>query len=58
MQALRRRTDAEIFAKFPMRLVPTYPGDDRLESDFFAPFWESAPALVKTTLRDIFERAD
>jgi GT2 family glycosyltransferase len=55
VQAGRRRGDAEIFAKFPMRLVPTYPGDDRLESDFFQPFWEGAPPLVKTTLRDIFE---
>jgi GT2 family glycosyltransferase len=58
VQARRRRTDAEIFAKFPMRLVPTYPGDDRLENDFFSPFWESAPPLVKSTLRDIFERPD
>jgi hypothetical protein len=55
VQERRRRTDAEIFAKFPMRLVPTYPGDEWLESDFFAPFWEGAPTLVKTTLRDIFE---
>jgi hypothetical protein len=58
VQARRRRTDAEIFAKFPMRLVPTYPGDDRLESDFFAPFWEAAPSLMRTTLREIFERPD
>jgi hypothetical protein len=55
VQARRRRGDAEIFAKFPMRLVPTYPGDDRLDSDFFAPFWEGAPPLVRSTLRDIFE---
>ena len=55
VQAGRQRSDAEIFAKFPMRLVPTYPGDERLASDFFAPFFESAPALVRTTLAEIFE---
>ncbi len=55
VQAGRRRADADIFAKFPLRLVPTYPGDDRLASDFFAPFFESGPALVRTTLAEIFE---
>ncbi len=55
VQAGRQRGDAEIFAKFPMRLVPTYPGDERLASDFFAPFFASAPALVRTTLSEIFE---
>ncbi|HTR04556.1 MAG TPA: glycosyltransferase [Thermoanaerobaculia bacterium] len=55
VQAGRRREDAEIFAKFPLRLVPTYPGDDRLASAFFAPFFESAPGLVRTTLAEIFE---
>jgi hypothetical protein len=55
VQAGRRRPDAEIFAKFPLRLVPTYPGDERLASDFFAPFFASAPALVRTTLAEIFE---
>ncbi len=57
VQAGRQRADSEIFAKFPMRLVPTYPGDERLASDFFAPFFESAPALVRTTLSEIFEAA-
>ncbi len=55
VQALRRRPDAEIFARFPLRLVPTYPGDERLASEFFAPFFESAPALMRTTLARIFE---
>ncbi|MEP6993342.1 MAG: glycosyltransferase [Acidobacteriota bacterium] len=57
VQAARRRTDAEIFERFPLRRVPTYPGDERWEGEFFAPFWESAPPLIKTTLRDIFEGA-
>ena len=55
VQAGRRRSDAEIFARFPMRLVPTYPGDDRLTSEFFAPFFAHAPALIRTTLAEIFE---
>ena len=55
VQAGRRRADAEIFARFPLRLVPTYPGDERLSSDFFAPFFEDAPPLVQTALTEIFE---
>jgi GT2 family glycosyltransferase len=55
VQAGRRRGDAEIFAKFPLRIVPTYPGDERLASDFFAPFLDGAPGLIKTTLEEIFE---
>jgi GT2 family glycosyltransferase len=30
VQARRRRTDGEIFARFPVYLVPTYPGDAQL----------------------------
>ena len=55
VQARRRRADSEIFAKFPLRLVPTYPGDERFGSDFFAPFLQSAPELSRTTLEEIFE---
>ncbi len=57
VQARRRRSDAEIFAKFPLRLVATYPGDERFGSDFFAPFLQSAPELSKATLEEIFEGA-
>ncbi len=57
VQARRRRSDSEIFAKFPLRLVPTYPGDERFGSDFFAPFLQSAPELSKATLEEIFEGA-
>ena len=57
VQSRRRRADAEIFAKFPLRLVPTYPGDERFGSDFFAPFLQSARDLEKTTLEEIFEGA-
>ena len=55
VQARRVRADAEIFDKFPLRIVPTYPGDERFGSDFFAPFLRSAPPLEKTTLEEIFE---
>lgn len=30
VQARRRRSDREIFEKFPLHIVPTYPGDDAL----------------------------
>jgi GT2 family glycosyltransferase len=54
VQAGRRRPDAEIFQRFPLRIVPTYPGDERLDSDFFREFLSRAPALVRTTLAEIF----
>jgi hypothetical protein len=34
--------------------VPTYPGDERLDSDFFGEFLAKAPELVRTTLDQIF----
>jgi len=54
VQSNRRRPDSEIFAKFPLRIVPTYPGDERFDSDFFREFLASAPRLVRTTLEEIF----
>jgi len=54
VQSRRRRCDSEIFARFPLRLVPTYPGDERLDSDFFGEFLAKAPELVRTTLDQIF----
>jgi GT2 family glycosyltransferase len=54
VQAGRRRSDSEIFAKFPLRLVPTYPGDDRFDSDFFRAFLPESPPLLRTTLAEIF----
>ena len=54
VQAARRRSDAEIFAKFPLRLVPTYPGDERFQSEFFRELLPRAPQLVRTTLEEIF----
>ena len=54
VQAGRRRPDAEIFARFPLRIVPTYPGDQGFDSDFFREFLAGAPRLVRTTLDEIF----
>jgi GT2 family glycosyltransferase len=54
VQSRRKRLDGEIFAKFPLRLVPTYPGDERFDSDFFREFLADAPRLVRTTLEEIF----
>jgi GT2 family glycosyltransferase len=55
VQERRRRSDAEIFSRFPLRIVPTYPGDAQFDSDFFAPLLARAPRLVRTTLSEIFE---
>ena len=30
VQSRRRRSDEEIFARFPLQIVPTYPGDEAL----------------------------
>ena len=54
VQARRLRPDAEIFAKFPLRLVPTYPGDERFDSDYFRDLLLGAPPLVRTSLAEIF----
>jgi hypothetical protein len=54
VQEGRRRPDAEIFRRFPLRIVPTYPGDERLDSDFFREFLSGAPPLVRATLAEIF----
>jgi GT2 family glycosyltransferase len=54
VQGARRRSDAEIFAKFPLRMVPTYPGDELFQSDFFREILPRAPQLVRTTLEEIF----
>jgi GT2 family glycosyltransferase len=54
IQSARKRPDSEIFARFPLRLVATYPGDERFDSDYFREFLRRAPALTRTTLAEIF----
>jgi len=56
IQARRRRSDADYFARFPLYLVPTYPGDAEL---FARPGFRAAlPAglpLVEARLEEIME---
>ena len=53
VQARRRRSDEEIFRRFPLHFVPTYPGDDALMSGpLFALLRPSLPA-VDRKLSDI-----
>jgi hypothetical protein len=57
VQQDRRRPDSEIFAKFPLRLVPTYPGDEGFDGSYFREFLASAPPLVRASLAEIFSAA-
>ncbi|MFL6289672.1 MAG: glycosyltransferase family 2 protein [Thermoanaerobaculia bacterium] len=56
VQRRRRRCDREIFERFPLYVVPTYPGDEHL---FATPGFEAwLPAdlpLVRTRLEDVME---
>jgi len=46
VQQTRRRPDAEIFARFPLHYVPTYPGDDSLmQSELFALLRANLPSV-------------
>jgi GT2 family glycosyltransferase len=56
VQASRTRADAEIFARFPLHIVPTYPGDDALMGG--ALFRELLPSMetVEKTLADIMRQ--
>jgi GT2 family glycosyltransferase len=53
VQRMRTRPDAEIFARFPLHVVPTYPGDDALMSSaLFRALLPELPA-VRKELADI-----
>ncbi|MFN2634261.1 MAG: glycosyltransferase family 2 protein [Thermoanaerobaculia bacterium] len=54
VQASRRRSDAEIFARFPLRIVPTYPGDEHFDGAYFRELLGRSPALVRSSLSEIF----
>ena len=54
VQAGRRRSDAEIFAKFPLRIVPTYPGDAQFDGAYFRTLLGRSPELVRSSLAEIF----
>ena len=56
IQARRRRPDAEIFERFPLYLVPTYPGDHELfESVGFESMWPEGLTLVRRSLEEVME---
>lgn len=53
VQARRARSDREIFAKFPLRIVPTYPGDEVFAAPFFAPLLPASTTLEPRRLDEI-----
>jgi hypothetical protein len=56
VQAMRKRSDEEIFAQFPLHVVPTYPGDETLlRSPLFQMMRSSLPSVDKE-LGDIIRR--
>ena len=56
VQARRRRSDREIFERFPAYLVPTYPGDAELFADPGFRAWLPADLpLVESTLGQVME---
>ncbi len=53
VQSMRKRSDREIFERFPLEIVPTYPGDETLmRGALFELLRPSLPA-VERTLSDI-----
>lgn len=54
VQARRVRADREIFDRFPIAAVPTYPGDELLDSRFFDSLAPLSARLTPRTLREIF----
>jgi GT2 family glycosyltransferase len=56
--ARRRRHDTEIFARFPLWVVPTYPGDAELfASPAFAAWLPGDLRFVRATLDEVMRRA-
>jgi GT2 family glycosyltransferase len=56
VQSRRRRSDAEIFARFPLWVVPTYPGDDALfRSEGFRSWLASDLPLHRATLEEVMQ---
>jgi GT2 family glycosyltransferase len=53
VQRVRRRSDEEIFARFPLQIVPTYPGDDALMSGPLFTLLRPALPTEERTLSDI-----
>jgi hypothetical protein len=56
VQAMRKRSDREIFERFPLLVVPTYPGDDALMSTQLFRILRGGLPSVERTLSDIIAR--
>lgn len=56
VQAMRKRSDREIFERFPLLVVPTYPGDDALMSTRLFRILRGELPSVERTLSDIIAR--
>ncbi|HEX3108794.1 MAG TPA: glycosyltransferase family 2 protein [Thermoanaerobaculia bacterium] len=56
VQAMRKRSDREIFERFPLLVVPTYPGDDTLMSTQLFRLLRGELPSVERTLSDIIAR--
>ena len=56
IQSRRKRSDREIFEKFPLHIVPTYPGDDVLFSSSLFRLLRSPLPSVTKELGDIIKR--
>ncbi len=56
VQKRRKRSDQEIFERFPLYLVPTYPGDQALFTSLGFQAWLPADLpVVRGTLEDVME---
>jgi len=57
VERARRRSDLEIFRRFPLWVVPTYPGDERLfASPAFAAWLPEEIPFERAALDDVLER--
>jgi hypothetical protein len=53
-QGLRRVPDEQVLSRYPLHLVPTYPGDEALfASALFQAMLPAWPGLVATRLEDV-----
>jgi GT2 family glycosyltransferase len=53
VEKLRRRGDREIFERFPLQIVPTYPGDEALMSGALFKLLRPSLPAIERTLSDI-----
>jgi GT2 family glycosyltransferase len=56
VQKLRRRSDREIFERFPLHIVPTYPGDEALMHGALFNLLRPELPAIERTLSDIMRK--